>query len=91
MEKTNVILVEDQTNIREVILFSLQCWFNFKVHEFSSINSAIEYLDTGGEALLVICDHSLEDQDSFDLFKYIVDQDQNVPFISTSADLVGHF
>jgi response regulator RpfG family c-di-GMP phosphodiesterase len=85
-----VVLVEDDDSIRDIIVFSLQSEFNFDVLECGNLEEARNYIqEYKTDIFLVICDHTLpEPDDSFELFKEILDRQLNIPFISTSASLV---
>ena len=86
-----ILVVEDENEIRELIVMMLESNFQVTAEEAGSGNEAIEILKKDPSFLCVISDFNMEDGTGGDVFEYLQAQPQPIPFILCSGRKIGDF
>ena len=87
MPKTpQVLLVEDEDDLREIICFAVESQLDVQAIEASSGNRAIEILKGEPDVAMVISDMRMRDGDGTAVFQYLQEKHPEIPFLACTAD-----
>ncbi|MBT3981596.1 MAG: response regulator [Bacteriovoracaceae bacterium] len=85
MKKPSVLIVEDEEDIRELIIIILESYFDLDFIEASNSQEGISRLEGGVEPTIIFCDYNMPGGNGDQVFKFNKDH-ANVPFILISTD-----
>lgn len=83
-----ILIVDDESEILEIIEMSLQLLTTKPVKSASSGNKALKVIEEEGQPLIIISDFTMADGDGLFLYKSIMERMPEVPFVVCSANPV---
>lgn len=81
-----ILLVENEPELRQLVLFMLESKFGAEVIEAESGNEAIEKLQMNKNIDLVVSNYEMPKGTGADIYRYLQDQTVDIPFILCSAN-----
>jgi response regulator RpfG family c-di-GMP phosphodiesterase len=88
-QETVILLIESQDNIREFMMFSLESMFNFTIIEARSIKEGMVELQHAKHKIeLIISEQPATGESAYKIFRYLVENNLNIPFICTDANRI---
>lgn len=82
-----ILVVDDNSDVREIIVFTLENAVNSTIIEAECGQDAIEMLQGDPEIDLVICDYNMPRGTGGDVYKYMLENDIDTPYVLCSSDL----
>jgi response regulator RpfG family c-di-GMP phosphodiesterase len=82
----NIIVVEDDQDIREMIAITFEMYFQVDCKTFSDVESAKRYIQKNALQIdLIMSDLHMPKQGGADLYQYLIDHKINIPFVLMTA------
>jgi len=86
-EKINKILVvDDEETIRELLAVAIESRIKAKIIEAVSGNSAIEKIKANRDITLIICDYNMPDGNGGMVYRYLIDNNIDIPYVLSSIE-----
>jgi response regulator RpfG family c-di-GMP phosphodiesterase len=82
-----VLIVDDDNDIRDIIEFTFNCEVESEFLHADSGNKAIEVIKDNSDISLVICDYNMPDGSGGDVYKYLLDAKNALPYVFCSSEL----
>jgi response regulator RpfG family c-di-GMP phosphodiesterase len=87
MAKSRFLIVEDEEDLRELVVFQIENTFDCEVEESNSGMEAIEKLKSGRHFDFLICDYNMPNGNGGDVFRYLASIQSKIHYILLSSDL----
>lgn len=85
-----VLLVEDESEVRDVVRISLEMAFECTVLEAENVTVAIEIIKKKGDSIdLITSDHNMPGHKGVEILEYLTSENLQVPFVLMSAHTPG--
>lgn len=81
-----VLVVDDEEDIRDILVMILESNFEFDIVEASSGNQAIEMLKSDPEIGIILCDYRMSDGNGGDVYSYLKEAGFPIPYVMVSTD-----
>lgn len=85
MAQGKILIVDDEEEIREVMVMMIETIGNYKIIEASSGNSAIDILKKDQDIGLVFCDYRMNDGNGGDVYQWLHTERPKLPFVLVST------
>lgn len=83
----NILLIDDDADVREIIAFTLESEMDCKIKEVASGNAAIEELKQNSSSYnLIVCDYNMPDGNGGLVYQYLLDTSSDLPYVFCSSD-----
>jgi len=86
MKEQVIVLIGNNKNLLDLICFSLQTNFRFKIVRFQNIIDVIEYMNNHSDFCLVISDFAIGEKQFSNTLKTFVDKKIDIPFFALGAN-----
>lgn len=80
-----ILIVDDEEEIREVMVMMIETIGQYKILEASSGNSAIDILKKDRDIGLVFCDYRMNDGNGGDVYQWLHSERPKLPFVLVST------
>ncbi len=85
MSEHKILIVDDEEEIREVMVMMIDNIGHYNIIEASSGNNAIQTLENDLEIKLIFCDYRMNDGNGGDVYQWVAKNRPQVPFILVST------
>ncbi|MEE2671141.1 MAG: response regulator [Bdellovibrionota bacterium] len=83
----NILLIDDDPDVREIIAFTLESEMDCEIKEVASGNAAINELKQNSSSYnLIVCDYNMPDGNGGVVYQYLLDTSSELPFVFCSSD-----
>lgn len=81
-----VLLIDDDSDVREIIAFTIESQLNCEIVEVDSGNAAVETLKSSLDFQLIVCDYNMPNGNGGVVYQYLIEQDIDIPYVFCSSD-----
>lgn len=81
-----ILLVDDEQDILEILMFTLDAELEADLITAKSGNEAIEVIKSVPDVDLIICDYNMNNGNGGDVYKYLLDNEIRIPYAMCSSD-----
>jgi len=81
-----ILVVDDEEDIREIVSMVLETHFDCEVVESYSGNDAIRIIKENKDLKVIICDYRMPDGNGGDVYKFLRQENIEIPYIMISSD-----
>jgi response regulator RpfG family c-di-GMP phosphodiesterase len=86
-----ILVVDDMSDIREILSLMLESSFEVEILEASSGNQAIRVLRENPSIDAVICDYQMSDGNGEDVYRFMLQSGLKIPFLMCSSNVPADF
>ncbi len=84
-----VLIVDDDSDIRDILEFTFSCEAEANFIHASSGNEAIKIIKENSDIDIIICDYNMPDGDGGDVYKFLLDHKIDMAYVFCSSELVS--